>query len=422
MNKQLLADWNPWWASGKVPEVLKRVERRTDPLIFRSLEEPEITVLTGIRRAGKTTTMYQMIDALLNKLEPTQILYVNLDDEGLRHNTLKEIFTTYRQEKNPDKKAVVFFDEIQNKDGWERLLKTYYDKREPVKFVISGSSSTLLKGEYSTLLTGRNLTFEIRPLSFAEYLDFNKVGTENITSGDKSKIIHLLNEYLEYGGFPEVYFKEKEIKKILLKQYFEDILYKDVIYRHDIHPEKITTLAVYLLTNISNLYTIRKIRDFTGLSIDSIRDYISFLEEAFMVSTTNNFSYSFKESKHIKHPKKAYCADTGLRNVVGTRFSRDSGHLAENLVYKTLERQKTPIYYWKGKNEVDFVIKRKPGTLEAINVTYTDTIAAREIKGLLEFKVHSKSKPPRLTLLTRDTEKRENGINFVPLWKWLLSH
>ncbi len=417
MNTETLENWNPWWASKEVPRVLAGMKRSIDPLIFRSVKEKEIIILTGVRRCGKTTIMYQMIDFLLKDVLPAQILYLNLDDEMLKKESLEAIYSEYRQYKNPDKKAFVFLDEIQNISGWERFLKKRYDLQDSVKFVISGSSAGLLRQEYSTLLTGRNLTFKIFPLSFKEYLYFLKIDYSSINTLVRNKILHALREFFETGGFPEVFFKEKEIKRLLLKEYFDDILYKDIVSRYNVTAKKISDLAVYLLTNISSQFTIRKIRNFTGLSIDSIKDYISYLEEAFLVETINYFSYSIKES--IQRPKKSYALDCGIRNIAGFKFSKDEGKLAENLAFIELRRREKEAYYWKNKGEVDFVIKNKDNTLTAINVSYADEIDERESKSLLEFKKEF-NKTKELILLTRDTEKKEHGIKFIPLWKWLL--
>src|SRR3989338_1112696 len=384
MDIENLNNWNPWWNTGIVPDALNGIARTIDVTIFGTLKIREITVLTGIRRAGKTTIMYQMIGFLLKDVKPAQILYVNLDDETLKKESLENIYNLYRQSKNPQGKAYVFLDEIQNIQDWQYFLKKHYDLRDNVKFIISGSSAKLLKGEYATLLTGRNLTFNIYPLAFKEYLKFAKADYTQITTAIKNNILHHLNNYLEYGGFPEVFFKESELKRLLLKQYFDDIIYKDIISRHNVTSAKITELAVYLLTNMSNAFSYRSIRNFTKLSIDSINDYIAYLEEAYMVVIINYFSYSLKEGSQM--PKKSYVTDTGIRNIAGFKFTRDLGRLAENCVAIKLKQEKHDVYYWKKKGEVDFVVKEKDQSLTAINVSYTDEIDERETKALLEYK------------------------------------
>ena len=219
MKLEYLNNWNPWWESKEVSPALKGVTREIDPLIFKALPEREIIVLTGIRRSGKTTIMYQMIALLLQKYKPTQILYLNLDDEVLRNESLESIYSFYRQYKNPSEFAFIFLDEIQNISEWEKFLKKHYDMKDEVKFVISGSSSNLLRKEYSTLLTGRNVTFKIFPLSFKEYLDFLSIDYVSINTTKKNKILYSLKSFLEGGGFPEVFFKEKALKYILLNSH-----------------------------------------------------------------------------------------------------------------------------------------------------------------------------------------------------------
>jgi len=134
----------------------------------------------------------------------------------------------------------------------------------------------------------------------------------------------------------------------------------------------------------------------------------------------DHFSYSFKEQKVF--PSKIYCIDNGLRNAVSFKFSKDEGKLAENIVYLKLKSEEKDVYYWKNKGEVDFVMKNKDQTLSAINVTYTDEINKREINGLLEFKEIFKNKVKDMFLITKNLEKREEGIIFIPLWKWLLEN
>src|SRR3989338_3083287 len=417
MDIESLNNWNLWWKTKEVPNALVGRARTCNPAILKVLKEKEIIALTGIRRSGKTTLMYQMIASLLRTVDSKTILYVNLDDEVLKKERLESIYACYRQHMNPNEPAFIFLDEIQNSEGWEHFIKKYYDLHELVKFVISGSSAHLLRGEFSTLLTGRNMTFAIYPLSFSEFLAFSDVDTKIITSQTKSKIINALYRYLEYGGFPEVYFKDDDIKYLLLKQYFDDIIYKDIVKRHDINAKKITDLAVYLLTNISNPTTIRKIRNFTGLSIDSIKDYISYLEDAHIFLPLQHFSYSLIEK--AKMPLKSYVIDCGLRNIVGFRFSSDSGRLAENCVRTELERRELDASYWKGKGEVDFVIKNKDNSLTAINVCFADALNEREIRSLKEFAAKFR-KTTQLIVLTRDVEEKRGEVTIMPLWKWLL--
>jgi len=425
MELEKLTEWNPWWESEEMLEELKGKKRVEYSDLINSIEIKEITVIVGIRRSGKSTLMYQMIENLLSKnVKPEQILFINLEDKKLSKDSLEEIYSCYREEINPKDKAYIFIDEIHRKESWESWIRKKYDQKENCKFVVSGSCSYLLKNEYSTLLTGRNLTFEVFPLSFKEYLQFkdikinkNKLKKGLVTKKTKYKIINCFKNYLDIGGFPEIFFAKDDFKMKILKQYFDDILFKDVIERHNLNSKKAEDLALFLITNFSSKTSLRNLRNSLGISYDSIKDYLSYCIEAYLFLINEYFSYSVKEQK--VRASKVYCIDNGLRNSVSFKFSKDHGRLAENLVYIELKRRKKEVYYWENVGEVDFVVK-EGNDLTGINVTYSDEIDDREIRGLKEFKENFGKKVKKLILITNDVEKRENNIQFIPLWKWLL--
>ena len=171
-----LAEWNPWWENKGLISELKGKPREKYSFLLKSVDIKEITVILGVRRSGKSTLMYQIIDNLLSRgIKPEQVLFVNLEDKKFSEDSLEEIYSAYKSLINPKEKAYIFIDEIHRKEGWESWIRKRYDLKENCKFVISGSCSYLLKKEYSTLLTGRNLTFEVFPLSFEEYLLFNNI-------------------------------------------------------------------------------------------------------------------------------------------------------------------------------------------------------------------------------------------------------
>lgn len=426
MEIEKLVEWNPWWENKDSIEPLKGKLRPLYDDLVNSVKIREITIITGVRRSGKSTLMYQMIDCLLKTgTDPKQILFVNLEDKKLSEDTLDGIYETYRETINLDKKAYIFFDEVHKKDWWESWLRKKYDLKTNNKFIISGSCAYLLKREYSTLLTGRNLTFEVFPLSFDEFLVFKNISIdkENFKKGiisEKTKfaIRKYLSEYLNLGGFPEVLFKQEGYKIKILEQYFDDILYKDIVDRYNLNAQKTKDLALFFITNFTELISLRSVRQSLQLSYDTIKDYLSYFKEAFLFFTIDNFSYSLKEQK--THPSKIYCIDNGLRNAVSFKFSRDDGRLAENLVLIELKRKDKEPYYWKGEKEIDFVIKNKNQSLSAINVSYTSEIDEREIKSLKEFKEKFRSKVKERIIITKDVEKKADGIDFIPLWKWLL--
>ncbi len=427
MELENLAEWNPWWESKDVIREFEGVPRPNYSSLLDSVDIKEITIITGVRRSGKSTLMYQIVGHLLrNGVKPEQILFVNLEDKKLAKDTLDDIYRCYRQNMNLDGKAYIFLDEIHRKEGWESWIRKKYDLKTNDKFVISGSCSYLLKKEYSTLLTGRNLTFEVFPLGFDEFLLFKGIeaSKENLRKGivlEKTKlsILRGIKEYLECGGFPEAVLKQEPYKMKILKQYFDDILFKDIVDRYELNIRKAEELALFLMTNFTGLVSLRNIRNSLKLSYDTTKDYISYYKDAFLFFRLDRFSFSLKEQK--SSAAKIYCIDNGLRNAVSFKFSRDEGKLAENLVFIELKRRNSEVYYWESPKhkEVDFVVKGADNALKAINVTYTDEIDKRETDGLLQFKENFR-KTSEMIVLTRDLEKEVHGIRFIPLWKWLL--
>ena len=395
----------------------------------RDLETPDINkifAIIGIRRGGKTYYFYQKISELIKKIPIERILYFNLTDDRLyplELNDLQFMIEAYFEiyPENQTKKLFLFLDEVQEVKKWELFVRRIYDK-ENIKIFVTGSSSKLLHKEISSSLRGRTLKLAMFPLSFKEFLRFKDIKLDkNFQYTNKRYLIkNLFNEYLNEGGFPEVVLNKQ--KREILENYLDLIIYRDIIERYNIRNlNLIKNLIKYLLTNISSLYTsnsyFKLIKKELSVKKDTINEYLSYLEDANLVFCVNIFSYSLKVQQ--TNPKKIYCIDNGLRNTVSFKFSKDEGKLVENLVFIELKRRNKDVYYWKCKNEKDFVIKNRDGSLDGVNVSYTNEIDEREIKGLLEFKKEFK-KTKELILLTKDLEKKEKGINFVPVWKWLL--
>jgi len=404
-------------------------------LLERELKLPstkKIISLVGSRRAGKTFYFYQLMKEFAEKisLSKDRMVYINFEDDRLfpleitdLNDLLEAYFELYPS--NKEKEIYFFFDEIQNVDNWEVFVRRLNDK-EKAKIFVTGSSSKLLSREIATALRGRTMVFQLFPLSFKEFLRFQgiKIEKDFEYSSARFKIKKAFEEYLEFGGFPEVALeKQVVLKHKILNNYFEMFIYRDLVERFSVrNTVLLKNLAKFLITNISTLFSInayyRAVSKEIAAGKDTILEYVSDLEEINLIYLVSVFSHSVK--KQQLNPKKVYCIDNGLRNAVSFKFSKDEGRLAENLVFVELKRREKEIFYWKNKNEVDFVIKNNDSSLEAVNVSYANDINDREINGLIEFKQNFK-KTKKLTIITKDTEKKEKGINFVPLWKWLLT-
>ena len=227
---EILASHNRFWSSGRLEA---GVDRDVLPACLRQVDAKEVVVIKGVRRCGKSTLMAQIIRALLARGEaPTAILRVNLEEPlfapGYGTDLLEQIYRLWRERVQPEGRCLLFLDEVQNIPGWERWVRGR-TATEDLKVFVTGSSSQLLSREVGAKLTGRQVSFEVFPLSFPEYLRFKGIGaiTPLEYAAGKAATRRRLADYLQYGGFPEVVLKEAvEDKELLLKSYFEDLLYR----------------------------------------------------------------------------------------------------------------------------------------------------------------------------------------------------
>lgn len=427
---RILADWNVWWEKNEVPQNLLGQKRGISNELIDLTELKEIKLITGVRRSGKSTILYQIIQHLLNKGVPSKnILLLNFEDAALAHYSPEEIYESYLSELNPAFDNFVFIDEVQRKEGWENWIRKKYDLKHATNFFVTGSSASILKKEYSTLLTGRNISEEVFPLSFREFLDFSGIHVDNaeiISTETRSKVLFNLKKYLEWGGFPEIFFTNENYKRRLLNQYFEDIVYKDIVDRYGTNSVKTKELGVYLLTNIANSLSMRNARNALGFGLETISDYIAYMVEAYLLYAVPIYSPSLKIQS--ANPKKIYCIDTGLRNAVSFKFSEDVGRLAENAVFVELKRHKQDVYYWKNNiGEVDFIVKDGLWPVEAIQVCWNlddERTKKREVRAL--WSAMTEFDLDKGFIITEDTEGLEEidgkQIYFIPMWKWFLNH
>ncbi len=406
---------------------LERIERE-EKIISRGkaeeaesfLKYPNILIVTGVRRCGKSIFSY-----LLEKEK--KFAYINFDDErliGLKTEDLDKILQAF-YELYGDIEYIIL-DEIQNVPKWE-LFATRL--RRTKKVIITGSNSKLLSGELATHLTGRHLDIQLFPFSFKEFLSIKGFQLEKTyTTKEKSNLLNHLTRYLEVGGFPEVY----KFGKSMVTKIYEDILTKDILLRHKIKKiEELKKLGRYIITNSANEITYTKLSKILGIKhVSTISNWISYFEESFLILKLERFDFKLKQQ--FIAPKKVYCIDTGLVDSIGFKFSEDKGRIIENVVAIELQRKKTSqldleVYYWKDaqQREVDFVLKEKNKIKQLIQVSYINSkedIKEREIKAL--FKASKELRCKNLSVITWDYESEEkidgNKIKFVPLWKWLL--
>ena len=422
------------WQERQLPQFQRR-RRDVD------LSSPHIVDILGVRRCGKTYYMFQLISELVNSGIPkSNILYINLDDDRLQPlngDELQLLIETFNEffVVSEDHKLYLFLDEIQNMPDWEKWAKSTYDKNGNIKIVVSGSNASLLSRDISSLLTGRHITTRMFPFSFSEFLDHHRIKYQLKTlqySKKKTSVKKLFNEYLQNGGFPEVIYYPGLGQRELLQSYFDDIIFRDIISRFNIrNPQVFKQLSIFCISNIAKPHTFNSLRrlfaNYTSLSTDAIINYLSYLEDAFLLFSVSHYDHSMK--KQINKPKKLYCIDTGMINAVSFRFSDNLGQLYENLVFLQLKRSNHEMYYWQSAKgyEVDFVIKEGLKASQLIQVCFDVSDAetrSREVRGLVEGLNYFDL--PKGTIITSDFFHEEivdgKVLRYVPLWYWLLEN
>lgn len=372
---EIISSYNRYWTTGNIDA---GIPRDILSACLGQLDSREVIVIKGVRRAGKSTLLAQVIRELLARnVQPTAILRINLEEPLFSSEysveLLEQIYRTYRERVQPEGRCWLFMDEVQNIPGWESWVRGR-SETEDIKFFVTGSSSQMLSREIGTKLTGRNVSFEVYPLSFREFLRFNnlEIASDFEYTNKKSSVRKLFNDYLKYGGFPEVVLKDSgEDKQLLLKNYFEDLLYRDIVTRYEIRDvSNLRNLAVYLMTNVAKQTSITKLKNNFTISQDKTENYVSAIMESYLLFKLQMFSFSLKSS--MRAGFKPYAVDTGLRNRIAFAFSDDLGWLVENVVFCHLKRQHEEVYYHLNGSETDFVVKEGMRITRRIQVWYGD--------------------------------------------------
>jgi len=381
-------------------------------LIKRELDEafdiniPHALIITGVRRSGKSTFMKQLMEKHI------KTRYVSFEDvrlSGFEKEDFEKLEEIFSEEDNEDE--VYLFDEIQNIQGWELYVRQKLDQRK--RIIITGSNASLLSRELGTRLTGRHLDFEMLPFSFTEFLAFK----------GQSPSKERFEKYLTIGGFPEYL---QSLKEEILQNLLNDILIRDIAVRYNLRNTRVLReLAVFLLTNLGKPFTFQSLRKTFNLGATStIIDYISFLEDSYLIFTVPKFDYSLK--KQTYYPKKIYAIDNGLANANSLSFSSDKGRLLENLVFINLRRRYKEIFYFNRNYECDFVVREKNQIIKVIQVCYeinTDN-KEREYNGLMDAMDFFNLESGYLLTMNEEDKLTFKGkmILIKPVWKFFIEN
>lgn len=388
---------------------------------LRELKDIQIIkVVTGVRRCGKSTLFEQLKNELLSSGVPSSnIQHYNLEEpENTVFEHWRDFYFHIKNTISSEGMNYIFLDEIQMLNNFERLLDGLHILKN-VDLYVTGSNAYLLSSELASILTGRAITIEMYPFSFAEYIQYQNI--ENPSDND-------LVDYLQRGGFPQAL----ELLKInhsayenYLKGLYSTILEKDIKPRNAIYNEvAFENLLRFLSDSVGSPVSANSIADYFIHTKDNIEDktvsrYISILNKSYLFYHANRFD--LKGKKILKTQGKEYIVDTGFRNVLlGRENLSNLGHILENVVYFELLRRRNSV--WIGKNaarEIDFVTKDASGYTHYYQVCLTmreENTRERELSAFMNLKNHH----PKTVICLDPEEPTYNGIVQRNATKWLL--
>lgn len=338
-------------------------ERVIYAALLEHCKKKQVTVITGMRRVGKSTA----VRYILQQLDHANYLYLDCERIEIRVLFNGQHYENIRSELelmglNFSQPAIIALDEIQLVENLPSVIKYFYDTYG-VKFIVTGSSSYYMKNRFSESLAGRKRIFEMYPLSFSEFLSFKNLAPQGIADyawkpfqqAWYNRFAALYTEYIRFGGFPEVVLEEKEADKVeLLKDIINSYIEIDVKLLADYSlSEDLYKLVKVLAARTGNKVDYTKISSITGINRQKVATYIGLLEYTYLIYQASPFTKNI--DKEISQQTKLYFADTGILQVLaGEQLS--SGQVFENAVAVQLKNQGTIQYYQKKTGqEIDFI-------------------------------------------------------------------
>ncbi len=333
--EKIIAEWSYW--NNSPASSIRRSVLNSIPELQKDL----VLVVQGIRRSGKSTLLSQIMQD--KKLDPQNCFFINFEDprvsDSLNPQLLDQILD-YATDKVPDSARYFFFDEIQNVKDWPKWFHSKLERPSDNFFIVTGSNASLLSGNIGSALTGRHQTIELFPFSFDEFQHARKQGK--------------IEDYMQIGGFPRISSYPEPMQ--LLREYFTDIIERDVRRNLSLRSASvITQLVKGVFESMGSELSQRSLANQFGLAPDTVGEYLSACEAAYLILHCPFFSFS--ERQRVVRSRKFYPIDLGLRNSVITKGGGDRGKNLEALVYISLRRKFTNVCYWREKGEVDFVVQ-----------------------------------------------------------------
>lgn len=383
------------------------------------------------RRSWKSYFLFSLIEKLINSwIQKTNIVYINFEDERINilWEDLQIIIDSYLELYNEKKleDTYFFFDEIQNINWWEKFVRRIYDLWINNIF-ITWSNAKLLSKEISTSLRWRSLSFELFPLSFKEFINFKWEDLNIYTTKDKAKILNLQKEYLLWWWFPEIINFSEELKIKTLQEYFDVMLYNDIIERYKIKDVVLLKKFVKnLLQTTTKQYSINKIWNslkslWFKFDKNILYDFLDYLDTIYFWKSVSKYDYSLSKQTL----KKFYLFDNWYLNALSFNFSDNFWKLLENIVFIELYRKYWEnIFFLKNWSETDFIINQKENVVFQVCYDLTNENEEREIKWCVDAMNKFKIKSSYLITLEqkKDIEMDWKIIKVIPFYKWVLEN
>lgn len=394
----------------KIAEIDGTVERDTG---FTEIEG-KISVAIGMRRTGKTFLMLHKIKSLLKAgIELSRILYIDFEDYRLFPMDQSKLailidgfYSIYPE--NHHHTCYLFLDEIQNIKNWALVVRRFHNSKK-VRIYLSGSSAKMLSKEIPTSLRGRSIATEVWPFSFKEFLTATDVTIPKRIAGKKTQdmLLQALYRYFEIGGFPGITHESKSNRTLILQEYVDVVIYRDIIERHQIsNASLIKYMILYLLKNTASNFSVNKFyHDLKsqGYTVGraTVYDYLTYIEDAYLAFTVPLYSESIRKTR--TNPRKIYAIDPGIYNAVSMQLTKNYGRLFETLIYLDLRRRGDEIYYYltENRHEIDFFTRSLDGKLHLYQIVLEQReqqTYEREQRALAEAEKELKIKGSIITL------------------------
>ncbi len=414
-----LEQFNPWWKTGNVKDSwLKSYKRHIYSDIEKYIDRRQIILMWGLRRTGKTTIMFQLIQDILAYSDKKNIFYFSFDEIVFG---FKEVLETYQKMvlgnsfDDAEGKIYIFLDEIQKVDDWENKIKVYYDLYPNIKIFISGSASVSLRKKSTESLAGRIMDFHIRLLSFEEFIEMNGRDMDQIRENPdlwKNELVPLFYRYLKYGMFPELHdeMDEEFARKYILNNVIERVIYKDLPDEFDLKDVELLKILVYMVCKKPGMIVnYKEIAQDLGKDQRTIANYFAYLEFGLLVKYV--FNYRGSPIASMRKMKKVYLYTPNLAFAFNRNIEPILPYMLENIVASHTDAR----FFYRNSFEIDFILpdNDKQDIIEVKK-------SRRSVKQVKKYQDKFGDRIGRSMIVTFEEEGVVDNIPVIPVWKFIL--